>query len=45
MAFPRVIAFAEIGWTPQSLRSWNDFNTRLQIGRKRLTALGVNAGY
>lgn len=45
MAFPRVISFAEIGWTSQGQRSWNDFNTRLQIGRKRLTALGVNAGY
>ena len=45
MAFPRVIVFAEVGWTSQAQRSWNDFNTRLQIGRKRLTALGVNAGY
>lgn len=45
MAFPRIIAMAEIGWTPQSRRSWNDFDKRLQYGRKRLTALGVNAGY
>ena len=45
MAFPRAIVFAEVGWTSQAQRDWSEFNTRLQIGRTRLTALGVNAGY
>ncbi len=29
LAFPRLICLAELGWTPQSLRSWEDFNRRL----------------
>ena len=29
LAFPRLICVAELGWTPQSLRSWEDFNRRL----------------
>lgn len=29
LAFPRLIGVAELGWTPQSLRSWEDFNRRL----------------
>ncbi|MDP4606017.1 MAG: beta-N-acetylhexosaminidase [Flavobacteriaceae bacterium] len=29
LAFPRLIGLAELGWTPQSLRSWEDFNRRL----------------
>lgn len=33
MLYPRMIAIAEIGWTPQELRNWDDFYQR---------ALGVN---
>ena len=29
LAFPRLICEAELGWTPQSLRSWEEFNRRL----------------
>jgi len=29
LAFPRLVCVAELGWTPQSLRSWEDFNRRL----------------
>jgi hexosaminidase len=29
LAFPRLIGLAELGWTPRSLRSWEDFNRRL----------------
>jgi hexosaminidase len=28
-SYPRIVALAEVGWTPQSERNWNDFNTRL----------------
>jgi len=45
LAFPRVIAIAEVGWTRQDLRTWDDFDRRLELGRQRLKALGVNAGY
>ncbi len=45
MAFPRAISIAEVGWTPQRLRNWDDFHVRLDYGRARLTALGVNAGW
>ena len=44
LAFPRAISIAEVGWTRQDLRKWNNFGARLDIGRKRLTALGINAG-
>jgi hexosaminidase len=42
MAFPRMIAIAELGWTPQSQRSWDDFLRRLNLQVPRLTALGIN---
>jgi hexosaminidase len=44
MAFPRIIAVAEIGWTRQSSRTWADFSRRMELHWPRLTALGVNAG-
>lgn len=42
MAFPRMAAVAEIGWTPQAQRSWDDFRLRLAAHGPRLAALGVN---
>ena len=42
MAFPRMIAVAELGWTQQAKRSWDDFNHRLTLQVPRLTALGIN---
>jgi hexosaminidase len=41
MAFPRLAAIAEIGWSPQSARSWDGFRTRLAAQGLRWTALGV----
>ena len=29
LAFPRVIGYSELGWTPESLRDWNDYERRL----------------
>lgn len=29
MMFPRALALAEIAWTPQELRSWDDFKARM----------------
>ncbi|MBA3889579.1 MAG: beta-N-acetylhexosaminidase [Gemmatimonadaceae bacterium] len=42
MVFPRMAAIAEIGWTPQGERSWDDFRLRLAAHGPRLAALGVN---
>jgi len=45
LAFPRIISIAEVGWTRQSARKWDDFEARLELNRQRLSALGVNAGH
>lgn len=42
MAFPRLLAVAEIGWSPQPRRDWDDFRVRLGAHGPRLSALGVN---
>jgi len=42
MAYPRACAVAEIGWTPQSNRNYEEFLSRLTPHLKRLEALGVN---
>jgi hexosaminidase len=42
MAFPRLTAVAEIGWTPQARRSWDNFKERLARQAPRWTALGIN---
>lgn len=43
MAFPRALALAEVAWTPQPLRSYDDFVLRMRQHLKRLKAMGVNA--
>ncbi len=42
MAFPRLAAIAEIGWTPQANRKWDDFARRLGAQGPRWQALGIN---
>lgn len=42
MAFPRVLGHAEIGWTPASLRAWDDYRTRLGGHAARLQAKDIN---
>ncbi len=42
MAFPRLIGHAEIGWTPDSLRNWNNYRMRLGAQALRLDMLYVN---
>jgi hexosaminidase len=43
MAFPRLPAVAEVGWSPQGQRRWEDFRERLAAQAPRWSALGVNA--
>ena len=40
--FPRLCALAEVGWTPQPLKSWSDFSRRQRHNVQRLKILGVN---
>ena len=42
LAVPRLPAYAEIGWTPQAQRSWNDFRTRIAAHAPRWRLLGIN---
>jgi hexosaminidase len=42
MAFPRLAAVAEVGWSPNQDRNWNDFRARLGAQGPRWTALGIN---
>lgn len=40
--FPRLIAFAETGWTLKQNKNYSSFQTRLKSFLKRLDILGVN---
>ena len=42
MAFPRLPAAAEIGWSPAASRQWEDFSRRLAAHGPRWSALGIN---
>lgn len=42
MAFPRLAAIAELGWSPASKLRWDDFRARIGAQGARLAALGVN---
>jgi hexosaminidase len=42
MAFPRLPGYAEIGWSPQAGRRWDEYRIRLAAHGPRLTAMGVN---
>lgn len=39
--YPRLLALAEVGWSPQQERNWSDFDSRLLGQFPRLRALGV----
>ena len=42
MIAPRISALAEATWTPQELRSWEDFQTRMVAQYKRFDSAGIN---
>jgi hexosaminidase len=42
MVFPRLVALAEVAWTPRELKDLADFKTRLAQHFKRLSVLDVN---
>lgn len=43
MLFPRILALAELTWSPQSVRSYPDFLTRVNHHLPRLQQRGINA--
>ena len=42
LVFPRLCAFAEVGWSPKELRNWDDFKSRLKPHGRRLDEMGIN---
>ena len=43
MMFPRLLAIAELGWTPRERREWTDFRRRVNSHIPRLHSRGINA--
>lgn len=41
LLFPRLVSLAEVAWTDQSARNWEDFRKRLGAHGQQLDALGV----
>ncbi len=42
MVFPRLPGYAEIGWTPSSERSWEEYKLRLAHHGERFKAMNIN---
>lgn len=42
LAFPRLPGYAEIGWTPATARSWDEYKVRLGKHGKRMKAMDIN---
>ena len=42
MVFPRLPGYAEIGWSPASSRSWDEYKLRLAAHGEKFKALGIN---
>ncbi|HEY3371464.1 MAG TPA: beta-N-acetylhexosaminidase [Prolixibacteraceae bacterium] len=42
LIFPRLLGYAEIGWTPAPLRNWNEYKGRLASHGERMKAMNIN---
>ncbi len=42
LIFPRLLGYAEIGWTPAELRNWNNYKVRLKNHGDRMRAMNIN---
>jgi hexosaminidase len=42
LAIPRLPAVAEVAWTPQAVRNWESFRTRIVTHQRRWNYLGIN---
>jgi hexosaminidase len=41
LIFPRLLGYAEIGWTPAELRNWDNYKLRLAAHGERMKALNI----
>ncbi len=41
LLFPRLLGYAEIGWTPAEQRSWDEYKLRLAAHGERMEAMGI----
>jgi hexosaminidase len=41
LIFPRLQGYAEIGWTPSDMRSWDEYRVRLAAHGKRMEILNI----
>lgn len=42
MIYPRLLGYAEIGWTPKSAREWIEYKSRLEKHGERMKNQGIN---
>lgn len=42
LVFPRLLGYAEIGWTPKESRDWEEYKVRLGKQQSRMDAMGLN---
>ncbi len=42
MAFPRILGYAEIGWSQEAGRNWDEYKMRLGKHGKRMKAMNIN---
>ena len=42
LIFPRLLGYAEIGWTPVELRNWDNYKVRLANHGERMKAMNIN---
>ena len=42
LLFPRLLGYAEIGWTPASMRTWDEYKVRLGRHGERMQAMNIN---
>ena len=42
LIFPRLLGYAEIGWTPVELRNWDEYKIRLANQEERMKAMNIS---
>lgn len=42
LIFPRLLGYAEIGWTPSELRNWDEYKVRLASHGERMRMMNIN---
>ena len=40
--WPRLLAAAEVGWTPRNRKDWGDFSQRVAVYSRHMTNLGIH---